>query len=198
MAPGDVEDVSATRELVLDELDRMGRLVDDLVVLARAGRPDFLRARPIDLGSLTDDVLDKARGLGDRRWQCDARAEAELVADPQRLTQALLQLASNAVSYTDRGAEIAIGTSVASGTASLWVRDTGHGVDPADAERIFDRFERGDGADPHRRLRRAESGPARNERSALPSRWSLLTEGITGQASDCRSCGRSPPRTGAA
>ncbi|MGQ0842530.1 MAG: sensor histidine kinase [Sporichthyaceae bacterium] len=149
MVPGDLEDVSATRDLVLDELDRMGRLVDDLVVLARAGRPDFLRPQPVDLSVLVEEVLHKARGLADRNWVCDGRADAEVPADPQRLTQALLQLASNAVAHTEPGTTIAIGSSASAGRASLWVRDEGTGVAPADSERIFDRFERGERAGPH-------------------------------------------------
>ncbi|MGQ0625459.1 MAG: sensor histidine kinase [Sporichthyaceae bacterium] len=142
----DVEDVSATRDLVIDELDRMSRLIDDLVVLARAERPDFLRQHTVDLGALTDDVLDKVRALGERDWRLDARAEAEVDADPQRLTQALVQLAANAVSNTGAGSTIAVGSAVEDGRARLWVRDDGPGVDPADSERIFERFERGAGA----------------------------------------------------
>ena len=59
--PYDHQDVTTTRELLLDEIDRMSRLVDDLIVLAKAGRPDFLRPAPTDVGVLTDQVLDKAR-----------------------------------------------------------------------------------------------------------------------------------------
>lgn len=141
----DPADVTATRELVLDELDRMGRLVEDLIVLAKSGRPDFLEPRPVALGELTDDVLAKARALGHRDWQLDARAEGTIVADAQRLTQALTQLCSNAVAHTGPGDTIAIGSSAGEGddVARLWVRDTGPGVDPGDAERIFERFERG-------------------------------------------------------
>ncbi|MGQ0463870.1 MAG: sensor histidine kinase [Sporichthyaceae bacterium] len=149
LVPGDLDDVATTRALVLDELDRMGRLVDDLVVLARAGRPDFLRTTTVDLGSLTDDVLDKARGLGDRSWRCDARAEAAIDADPQRLTQALLQLAANAVAHTEPGAVVAVDSATSEDRVSLWVRDEGCGVPPGDAARIFDRFQRGEGADLH-------------------------------------------------
>jgi len=137
------EDVTATRALVLDELDRMGRLVDDLTVLAKAGRPDFLQVEAMDVGVLTDDVLDKARGLGQRIWQLDARASGSVIADRHRLTQALVQLASNAVRHTSPGDVIAIGSSVTAGWVRLWVRDTGQGVADEDATRIFERFERG-------------------------------------------------------
>jgi signal transduction histidine kinase len=145
MAAGDETDVAETRDLVLDELDRMARLVQDLIVLAQSRRPDFVRFEPVELGPLTDEVLDKARGLGKRRWRVDARVDGVMSADPQRLTQALLQLADNAVKHTEVGQEIAVGSELVDrgGPAvRLWVRDEGSGVAPADAERIFERFGR--------------------------------------------------------
>lgn len=138
--PGEVDDV---RALVLDELDRMRRLVDDLIVLAKARRPDFLRPAPVDLDRMLDDVADKAAALGPRRWQVDAHPGIPIVADAQRLTQALLQLADNAVRHTGPDDEIGIGGCLDPlGRLRLWVRDTGAGVRPEDAERIFERFGR--------------------------------------------------------
>lgn len=141
--PANPEDVESTRALVLDELDRMGRLVDDLIILAKSGQPDFVRAAPVDAAALTDDVLDKVRALGDRRWVLDQRAEWIVPVDPQRVTQALVQLATNAVQHTQPGDEIALGSAVQGGQVGWWVRDSGPGVPPADAQRIFDRFQRG-------------------------------------------------------
>jgi len=146
---GNAEDMAATRALVLDELDRMGRLVDDLIVLAKSGQPDFVRHTDVDAAALTDHVLDKVRALGDRRWVLDARAEAVVEADPQRLTQALVQLATNAVQHTHTGDEIGVGSAVHDGRIGWWVRDTGPGVQRADANRIFDRFQRGHQARGH-------------------------------------------------
>ncbi len=141
----DPADVTETRDLALDELDRMHRMVDELVILAKAKRPDFVRPRPVEVGSLLDDVVDKAEALAPRAWTVDARAEASLLLDPQRITQALLQLVMNAVTFTDQGDIIAVGAQVDDDVVRLWVRDSGPGVAPEDAERIFDRFARGDG-----------------------------------------------------
>lgn len=145
MDAGDPADVEETRALALDELDRMHRLVDELVLLAKARRPDFIRTRPADIGRLVDDVLDKARPLADRRWRIDARPDLTADVDEQRMTQALLQLVSNAVKYTGPNDTVAVGARAESGRLLLWVRDTGRGVSAPDAARIFDRFVRVEG-----------------------------------------------------
>lgn len=135
-----------TIALVTDELDRMSRFVEDLLMLARAGQPDFLIYGTVDLTDLTIDVLAKARMLGARRWTIDELAEGHVEADGQRLTQALMQLTSNAVAHTFEGDVIAVGSRPRAGRLLLWVRDTGCGVSEDDAEMIFERFRRGSGA----------------------------------------------------
>ena len=153
--PDDPEDVRATQGLALDELDRMRRLVDDLMMLAAAERPDFVRPAPTDVGRLTDDVLDKARGLGRRRWQVAARADATVCVDSQRITQAWLQLLANAVRFSAEGSTIRIGSEVHGDRVLFWVRDEGPGVPPEESDAIFERFQRGR-AD--RTRRRADGG----------------------------------------
>jgi two-component system OmpR family sensor kinase len=140
---GSPEEIAETRELLLDEVDRMSRLVGDLILLAKSDRPDFMSARPVDLERLTTDLVAKARGLGDREWSLDGAAELKILADEQRLTQAVLQLADNAVKHTHDGDTVAIGSSYdGAGSVRLWVRDTGPGVPAEDREHIFERFGR--------------------------------------------------------
>lgn len=147
--PDDPEDVRATRQVVLDELDRMSRLVDDLITLATSERPDFVRPEPVDVTVLTDEVVEKLTGLADRDWRVDGLAEGQAELDRSRVTQALVQLASNAVAQTAPGDVIALGSSRvpafdgSGDRVQLWVRDTGPGVAVEDEERIFDRFGRG-------------------------------------------------------
>ncbi|GAB3529768.1 sensor histidine kinase [Arthrobacter monumenti] len=139
----DPEDVGSAQTIALDELDRMHLLVDDLVTLANVDRPDFVREQELDVGKLTDDVLDKARPLGKRRWIIDARTSRTCSVDPRRITQAWLQLAANAVKFSEPGSTIALGSQVVDDRLKLWVRDEGIGVAPADQSRIFERFNRG-------------------------------------------------------
>lgn len=141
--PSDEADVRSTQALALDELDRMQRLVDDLVTLATADRPDFVRPAPVDVGRLTDDVQEKARGLGERRFVVVSRADVTVRLDAQRITQAWLQLLANAVRFSAPGSTVRLGSEVAAGRLLLWVRDEGPGVPPEEEERIFERFHRG-------------------------------------------------------
>jgi signal transduction histidine kinase len=139
---GSQEEIAATRELLLDEVDRMSRLVGELILLAKSDRPDFVTRRPVDLTGLTVDTLAKARGLADRTWTLDETASVTVPLDEQRLTQALLQLCDNAVKHTSVEDVVAIGSSYDGSTARLWVRDSGPGIPPEDREQIFERFGR--------------------------------------------------------
>jgi signal transduction histidine kinase len=134
-------------ELVDDELDRMARLVDDMLLLAKAEQPDFLRLQDVDLDVLTEELMAKAQALAATRdWRLDGAAAGRLTADRQRLTQAMMNLARNAVEHTGDGAAIAIGSALRDGQAELWVADSGPGVPEGDRARIFERFARGGGA----------------------------------------------------
>jgi signal transduction histidine kinase len=139
---GDAEDVAQTKELLLDEVDRMSRLVNDLILLAKSRRPDFLATSTVGVDRLTHTLLAKARALGDRAWELDGAADLLFTVDEQRITQAVLQLADNAVKHTGDGDVVALGSSYDGEALRLWVRDTGPGVPPDDREHIFGRFGR--------------------------------------------------------
>ncbi len=139
----DPADVREVREIALDELDRMRLLVEDLVTLATSGRPDFVEPDPMEVGALTRDVLGKATQLGDRVWTLDHAADMTVPLDGRRITQAWLQLASNAVKYSEDASKVSLGSQVLNGHLRLWVRDQGFGIRPEDRERIFKRFGRG-------------------------------------------------------
>ena len=125
-----------------DELDRMARLVDDLLTLARADDPDFVVPGDVEVSELTLGVLTRARALGERDWQLDDVGAGFFRGDEQRLLQAMLQLAANAVSHTGTGDTIRIGSAVDDEHVDLWVHDTGPGIAPSDRERVMERFVR--------------------------------------------------------
>ncbi|NBE53577.1 HAMP domain-containing protein [Streptomyces sp. YC537] len=132
-----------TVRLVTDELDRMSRIVEDLLLLAKTERPDFVTPAPVQLAELTADVFVKARTLGERNWQLPEVADGEAELDEQRVTQAMVQLAQNAVQHTTAGQTIRIGSRLTGRRVELYVADSGPGVQPQDAEVIFERFRRG-------------------------------------------------------
>lgn len=141
--PKDPTDIRDTLALVDDELERMNRLVSDLLLLARSEQPTFVQPRPVDVDVLTRDILGKVVHLGDRDFTLDAVAEATCDLDPQRITQAMVALCDNACHYTAAGDRISIGSRVTDGWLRVWVADTGPGVSEEDRALIFERFSRG-------------------------------------------------------
>ncbi|MBE2319646.1 HAMP domain-containing protein [Solirubrobacter sp. CPCC 204708] len=133
-----------TYRIVSDELDRMSRFVEDLLTLAKSERPDFLMLSELDLDLLTDELMAKAKRLAPRRWTLEATGAGLLRGDRQRLTQAVMNLAHNAVQHTHEGDTITLGSAHSGTEARLWVADTGPGVAEEDRERIFERYA-GDG-----------------------------------------------------
>ncbi len=142
----DPQERRETVELVTDELDRMSRFVDDLLLLAKAEQPNFLNLQTVDISSLTEELYTKATALAERDWRLEHKGVGRIVADRQRLTQAIMNLAENATQYTTNGDVIALGSAITNGNAHFWVRDTGVGIALADQERIFERFARGLGS----------------------------------------------------
>lgn len=138
----DPEDVRQTRDLTIDEMDRMGVMVNDLLMLAKSTESDFVKPQWFDLATLTDQVLEKARALGDRKWRLERVASAEAWMDPGRITQAWLQLAANAVKYSEPGSAVTLGSRLHRGEVELWVRDEGIGIAPDQLEVVRERFGR--------------------------------------------------------
>jgi two-component system OmpR family sensor kinase len=143
-SPGVVKQEHA---LVIDELDRMNRLVADLLTLARASRVDFLRREKVGLDLFLTSLAAQGPHLGDRDWKIDGLPGGSIEADQDRLTQIFLNLMQNAVSHTKTGQTIALGGSDGSpgGDVTLWVRDEGEGMEEEVRRHVFERFYRGKG-----------------------------------------------------
>jgi signal transduction histidine kinase len=135
-----------TLALVLDELSRMNRIVHDLQTLTKANQPGFVRRQLCDLEGLLDEILVKASALGDRRWELHS-APGMINVDRQRVTQAMLQLASNAVRHTEAGQPIVIGGQMQHNQVELWVGDSGPGIAEDQRSEVLHRFRRGTDSD---------------------------------------------------
>jgi signal transduction histidine kinase len=142
----DPEERQETLALVMDELERMSRLVNDLLLLARAERPDFLHLQTIDIGALTKEIYTKSTALADRNWQLETIGRGQIKIDRQRITEAILNLAHNATQHTQVGDTITIGSSVDRSRVRFWVKDTGEGIPLTEQQRIFARFARVSGS----------------------------------------------------
>jgi signal transduction histidine kinase len=141
------DDQAAVMTDLVDETDRLIRLVNDLLVLARSdtGRP--LRSEPIALAPLIDDVCRQAVLLGaERTIECETIPDVTVVGDRDAIKQVLLILLDNALKYTPAGGTITIGAAVTDRVVALRVRDTGPGIAPAALPHIFERFYRSDEA----------------------------------------------------
>lgn len=138
----DPQEKQETVNLVIDELDRMNRLVEDLILLAKADRPDFLEPELVDIASVTEELFMKIMKLGQRNWYLDSLALGTVTLDRQRLTQAIINLANNAVQHTTSSSLIAFGSKIEKKCLKFWIRDTGEGIDSKEQKRIFERFAR--------------------------------------------------------
>jgi signal transduction histidine kinase len=131
-------------EVALDELERIERIVDRLLLLAKADRADFLVFAVVDLEPFLEDVFMRWSEVAPRVWRLGAIADESVVADPEALREALDALLENAVKYTEPSESIELRARTTPEGMAIEVADGGRGI-PADAlDRIFDRFARAD------------------------------------------------------
>jgi len=138
------DDVRRVEQLVRAEVERMQRLVDDLLLLAHADEPAFLTLREVDLTSYLAELIETFQALGDRRFECGDIPPGQLRADPDRLTQALSNIVRNAIAHTEPGGHIRLRLAATGTSVTFAVDDDGPGIPPAQRERIFERFHRPD------------------------------------------------------
>lgn len=149
-ADADPEERQRMLLLLVRETQRAGRLVDDLLDLARIDAGLHLRHETVDLRALAATQLDRMRML---HPDIDFRLTGDPVtvsADPGRVTQILTNLISNAAQAMKEHGAISVHIATGPTGADLTVSDTGPGIPESDRERVFDRLVRLDTARDHR------------------------------------------------
>jgi len=129
----------------LEEVERLTHLAEDLLLLSRFSVTVSAPRQRVELEPLVVDVLDVGTQLAHGRGvsvASRALAPAAVVGDAAALRRALLNLVDNAVKYTPAGGKVEVSLLREAATAAVVVRDSGIGVAPADAERIFQPFVR--------------------------------------------------------
>jgi len=143
-----VTDPQALRDadVVLDELGRLSRLSERLLLLASAERADLLTIRDVDPTSLAEETLRRWRQTAPRRWDLRASlgAGTSVPADADRLRDALDALIENALHATTEGESISLGVRDRGRDLVLEVTDGGAGIDPERLPSLFERFSRAD------------------------------------------------------
>jgi two-component system OmpR family sensor kinase len=127
------------------EIDRLSRLSQDLFLLTQleAGG-GTLRPREVDLGELIEDIAAAGRIIGpDRQIEVARRGPVPVIADPDRMTQALMNLVDNAVRHSPVGGTVRLSASQVDGHAVAEVWNSGQPIPAVDLTRVFDRFYRG-------------------------------------------------------
>jgi heavy metal sensor kinase len=140
----------------LEEIDRMARIIDDLLLLSKADIQDMkLNIENISLRDLVADVCMNMKIFADNKeitLIVEELADVRLVGDELKLRRMLLNILENGIKYTPKGGVVNISSYTNNGYVCINVKDNGMGISGDDIKYIFDRFYRAD------RSRKRESG----------------------------------------
>lgn len=129
---------------ITEASDRAGRLVEDLLALARLDREIGVNRSPLDLSALVADIVEDARVGTERDITCDTAGSVVITGDGVWLRQAIDNLINNAVAHAPDSMSIELRVGTVGNQARLLVIDHGPGIAEVDRERVFDRFARPD------------------------------------------------------
>jgi signal transduction histidine kinase len=131
--------------VAIDELGRMERIVEQLLLLLRVGEAEFAgTAEDVDLDTLIEDVTMRWAGIAPRAWRVGTLANGAIRTDSDALRIALDALVENAVAHTGPADAIELRTREVEGQVAIEVADEGCGIADGALDRIFERFARAD------------------------------------------------------
>jgi two-component system, OmpR family, sensor kinase len=137
---GDQRDAFA---VATGELDRMARIVDDLLLLARLDEGMELRREPVEVELVLGEASLRAMLLAPRDVRVETESGLFVLADRDRVLQVLSNLVTNAVQHTDESGRIVLAAEQQNGRVLLHVSDDGRGIAPDDLPHVFERLYRG-------------------------------------------------------
>lgn len=144
------DEYRASHRALLDEIERLSRMADQLLLLARADAGVLEpRTEPVDLPELLEGIVERWRPAAVERevaLESELPLEGELRADPELLRRLFDNLLDNALRHTPAGGEVLLSAGAVDGTWRIAVDDSGPGVAPELRPRLFERFARADPA----------------------------------------------------
>lgn len=152
------EEFRGILESNLEEIDRMSRIIEDLLLLAKSEAGETpMTIKTVNLNQILQELALQGKILGENKGiavslKLPENLEVQVMGDELRLHQMFLNLLSNGIKYTPTGGRVDLALRVEGEQAVIDVRDTGVGMAPEHLQRIFDRFYRID------RSRSLESG----------------------------------------
>jgi len=140
----------------LEEIDRMSRIIDDLLLLSKADTKDItLNLESVSLRDLVADVCMNMKIFADNQGvnlMVDELADVRFTGDELKLRRMFLNILENGIKYTPQGGTVTVSSHASNGHVSVNVKDDGVGISEDHIKYIFDRFYRAD------RSRKRESG----------------------------------------
>ncbi len=140
----------ATLASQIEELDRLARLIDQILMLARAESGQIrLTFAPVDVGELAASLVEQLEPVAQARTidlRCERNGTVLVNGDAGWLQRLLLNLLDNAIKFTREGGKVVLKVSHESGRARIDVRDTGIGMPPEVTPHVFERFFQADPA----------------------------------------------------
>ena len=133
-------------DIVLDELGRLSRVSERLLILAATQHPNFLRLAEIDVEPFLERVANRWSTTVPRDWSLRCTASGWVTADRDRLEMVLDALIENAVRFTAEGESVTLAAQPQGDHLVIQVADTGPGIPADQLPRLFEPFARGDSA----------------------------------------------------